>query len=462
MRISDTLTAQDMEMEFGDCVRVYLCGVTVYDEAHVGHARTIIVFDVLRRYLESMGHAVDMVQNFTDVDDKIINRARMEKRPAAEITERYIQNYHRDFDALNVKRARAYPRATEHIEDMIRLIGDLVQKGMAYASRNGVYFAVSRFAGYGKLSKKRTEDLQAGARVGIDEDKRDPLDFALWKFADDGPAWDSPWGRGRPGWHIECSAMSVKYLGADFDIHGGGRDLIFPHHENEIAQSEGHSGDRFARTWMHVGMVTINGDKMSKSMDNIKSVRHVLEDWGPNTIRLFCLSGHYSKPIDYTGRLLRESLTRWRQLETAYAELIHARGSGDAGDAARMVQECRREFARGLEGNFNTHEALSAFFKMVKEVNRLASDGQMTQNASEVIMPEVKHCMGILGLDIPEMTEGYIASVNGMIQKRKDLRESGQYDEADRIREQISEMGIELLDHKSGTSWIKKEKIRAE
>ena len=461
MRIVDTLTARDMEMEFGDCVRIYLCGVTVYDEAHVGHARTIIAFDVLRRYLESTGRTVDLVQNFTDVDDKIISRARMEERTAAEISQRYMKNYHRDFDALNVARARTYPKATEHIGDMIRLIDGLVQKGMAYTSTNGVYFAVSKFAGYGRLSKKRTGDLLAGARVGVDEDKRDPLDFALWKFAADEPAWDSPWGRGRPGWHIECSAMSAKYLGADFDMHGGGRDLIFPHHENEIAQSEGYSGGRFARAWMHVGMVTINGDKMSKSMNNIKTVRHVLENWSANTVRLFCLSGHYSKPIDYTDALLKESLIRWRQAEAAWHELIQAR-AGDAGDAGQVARECRREFVRALEEDFNTHAALSAFFKMVREVNRLASDGQMTQGIADAIRPEMERCMGILGLAMPDMSREYIESVNEMVRQRREMRQAGRYDEADSIRDRISEMGIELLDHKSGTSWIRKEPVKAE
>ena len=466
MRIADTLTGQDMEMGFGDRVRIYLCGVTVYDEAHVGHARTIIVFDVLRRYLESTGRAVDLVQNFTDVDDKIINRAKTEGLSASEISQRYMENYHRDFDALNVARAQTYPKATEHINDMIRLIGGLVQKGMAYASTNGVYFAVSKFAGYGKLSKKRTEDLLAGARVGVDEDKRDPLDFALWKFATDDPAWDSPWGRGRPGWHIECSAMSAKYLGADFDIHGGGRDLIFPHHENEIAQSEGYWGGRFARAWMHVGMVTINGDKMSKSLNNIKTVRHVLEDWGANTVRLFCLSGHYSKPIDYTSALLRESLTRWRQVEAAWHELVQAPAGDDDDDddnsAVQAAQDCRREFARALEGDFNTHEALSAFFKMVKEANKMASEGRMRRGAADAIRPEMERCMGILGLSVQDMSREYIESVNEMVRHRREMRQAGRYGEADAIRDKISEMGIELLDHKSGTSWIRKEPVRAE
>jgi len=462
MRIADTLSAREKEMRFGDRVRIYLCGVTVYDDAHIGHARTIIVFDVLRRYLESRGHAVELVQNFTDVDDKIISRARGEGGTAADISERYIASYHRDFDGLNVKRAAAYPRATGHIPDMVSLIEGLVRKGIAYVGRNGVYFAVSKFPGYGRLSKKRTGELRAGARIGVDEGKRDPLDFALWKFSDTGPKWDSPWGAGRPGWHIECSAMGLRYLGSGFDIHGGGRDLIFPHHENEIAQSEAHAGEPFARCWMHVGMVTINGEKMSKSIGNVKSVGRVLEDWGPNVIRLFCLSGHYSKPIDYSEDLLRESLIRWRQAEAAYFELVHAQGEGGSAGIRDAAMECGREFGRGLEDDFNTHEALSAFFRLVREVNRLAAGGRLTGDAGDAARPEIERCMGILGLAIPEISDGEVRSINEMISEREELRRAGRYEEADRIRAEISSLNVELLDHGSGTTWVRRERIRAE
>ncbi|MGI0075567.1 MAG: cysteine--tRNA ligase, partial [Nitrosotalea sp.] len=285
MRIFDTLSVAEKNVDTANMVKIYLCGVTVYDESHIGHARTIIVFDTLRRYLESNGAKVNLVQNFTDVDDKIINRAKKENTLAQTITTRYIKNYFDDFDKLNVKRADLYPKATEHITDMIDLIKGLTDKGFAYVSKNGVYFSVLKFKEYGKLSKKKTDELISGARVEVDETKKDPLDFALWKFSDDSPTWDSPWGKGRPGWHIECSAMSLKYLGSNFEIHGGGRDLIFPHHENEIAQSESFSGINFAKIWMHVGMVTINGEKMSKSLGNTKSIDHVLKIWGPNIVR---------------------------------------------------------------------------------------------------------------------------------------------------------------------------------
>ncbi|MFB5609744.1 MAG: cysteine--tRNA ligase, partial [Nitrosarchaeum sp.] len=322
MKLQDTLSNTEQTLDISKSVKIYLCGVTVYDESHIGHARTIIVFDVLRRYLESKGIEVNFIQNFTDVDDKIINRAKIENKTAEQISLKYIQNYFIDFDRLNVKHATRYPKATDHIEDIKDFIKKLIEKDVAYITKNGVYFSVSKFPQYGKLSKKKIDELQSGARIEIDEAKKDPLDFALWKISDVKPFWNSPWGNGRPGWHIECSAMSIKYLGENFDIHGGGRDLIFPHHENEIAQSESCTSNQFAKIWMHVGMVTINGEKMSKSLGNIKSIKHVLDNWGSNIIRLFCLSGHYTKPIDYSEELLKENLIKWRQVETCYYELI--------------------------------------------------------------------------------------------------------------------------------------------
>ena len=323
MRIYDTLSTTEQEIQSKN-IRIYLCGITVYDESHIGHARTIIIFDVLRRFLENHEYKVNFVQNFTDVDDKIINRANTEGIHPIELSKRYIEHYFEDFDRLNIKRATQYPKATEHITDIIDLIKKLIDSGYAYLSLNGVYYSVSKFRDYGKLSKRKTEDLIAGARITVDETKNDAMDFALWKFSESEPNWPSPWGNGRPGWHIECSAMSLKYLGENFEIHGGGRDLIFPHHENEIAQTEAITKNPLAKLWLHVGMVTINGEKMSKSLGNIKTVRFVLNNWGPNIIRLFCISGHYSKAIDYSEDLLRENLIKWRQVETAYYEMIMA------------------------------------------------------------------------------------------------------------------------------------------
>ena len=462
MKIHDTLSGQEKEIDASSKVRIYLCGVTVYDESHVGHARTVIVFDVLRRYLESKGIKVEIIQNFTDVDDKIINRARRENVRASAISSKYISNYYRDFDELNIIRATQYPKATEHIEDMQRLIQDLIDKNIAYVSKNGVYFAVSKFPEYGKLSKKKIDDLQSGARVDVDEEKNDPLDFALWKFSEIQPVWDSPWGKGRPGWHIECSTMSLKYLGENFEIHGGGRDLIFPHHENEIAQSEAHTGKPFAKTWLHVGMVTINGEKMSKSLGNIRSVRYVLENCGPNVVRLFCLSGHYSKPIDYSEDLLIEEITKWRQIESSYFELFHAQGDGSVEEIQKIVTECKKEFDSALEDDLDTHGALSSFFKLVKEINRLAAAESINKSLSKETIPEFEGMLEILGLKLPKVTEEEKQSINQLIEKRESLRKEKQFDDADKIRDQITEMNIELIDHKSRTIWMKKEKIKAE
>ena len=461
MKLQDTLSNSEQEVDISDKVRIYLCGVTVYDESHIGHARTIIIFDVLRKYLEEKGVKVDFIQNFTDVDDKIINRAKSENVSAEEISSRYIKNYFKDFDALSVKRATNYPKATEHIKDIIRFIKKLIEKNTAYVSKNGVYFSVAKFSDYGKLSKKKIEELQSGARIEIDEAKNDPLDFALWKFSDTEPLWDSPWGKGRPGWHIECSTMSIKYLGENFDIHGGGRDLIFPHHENEIAQSESFTSNPFARIWMHVGMVTINGEKMSKSLGNIKSIKHVLENWGSNIIRLFCLSGHYSKPIDYSEELLKENLIKWRQAETCYFELIHASKNQNNG-IEEQVENISKDFDIALEDDFNTHLALSAFFILVKETNRLAAEDKLGKNDAQIIKKEFERMLDILGLKIPKITVEQKEKIDKMIQDREEFRKLKQFQDADRIRDKLNEIGIELIDHKGKTIWMIKEKIKSD
>ncbi|KEQ57277.1 Cysteine--tRNA ligase protein [Marine Group I thaumarchaeote SCGC AAA799-B03] len=461
MKLQDTLSNAEQELDVSKKVKIYLCGVTVYDESHIGHARTIIVFDVLRKYLEDKGIEIEFIQNFTDVDDKIINRAQTENTNAETISTRYIENYFKDFDGLNVKHATNYPKATEHIDDIIKFIEKLIEKEIAYVSKNGVYFAVSKFPEYGKLSKKKIDELESGARIEVDEAKNNPLDFAVWKFSDVEPVWDSPWGKGRPGWHIECSAMSTKYLGENFDIHGGGRDLIFPHHENEIAQSESFTGNQFAKIWMHVGMVTIDGEKMSKSIGNIKSIKHVLENWGPNIIRLFCLSGHYSKPIDYSEELLKENLTKWRQVETCYYELIHANNQNNE-NVSEIVQKLGSEFDKALEDDFNTHMALSAFFQLVKETNRLAAEEKLGTEDAKIIKQEFQRMLKILGLDIPEMTDSMKQEIDTMIANREKFRQEKQFQEADQIRDKLNEMNVELIDHKGKTIWMKKENIKAE
>ena len=461
MKIHDTLSSVEQKLDTTKKIKIYLCGVTVYDESHIGHARTIIVFDVLRKYLESKGIEIDLVQNFTDVDDKIINRANSENTTAEEISTKYIKNYFKDFDELNVKRATNYPKATEHIKEIIEFIEKLIKKQMAYPSKNGVYFSVSKFSEYGKLSKKKIDELQSGSRIEIDESKKDPLDFAIWKFSDIKPVWESPWGKGRPGWHIECSAMSIKYLGENFDIHGGGRDLIFPHHENEIAQSEACTNSQFAKIWMHVGMVTISGEKMSKSLGNTKSIKYVLNNWGPNIIRLFCLSGHYSKVIDYSEEMLKENLTKWRQVETCYYELIHTNSENQT-KITENVKKIGTEFDNALEDDFNTHLALSAFFQLVKETNRLAAEEKLGKKDAEIIKKEFERMSIILGLSIPKMTEEEKQEIDDLILNREQMRKEKQFVEADKIRDKLNEMNIELIDHKEKTIWMKKEKIKSE
>ena len=462
MKISDTLTNQKKELEFSDKVRIYLCGVTVYDQSHIGHARTIIVFDTLRRFLEANGTQVELIQNFTDVDDKIINRAKEQGESASGLSTKYIQTYFEDSDRLNIRRATNYPKATEHIDDMINLIQNLVDKESAYVSKNGVYFRVSKFSEYGKLSKKKTDDLESGARIEVDESKESPLDFALWKFSDEQPNWESPWGKGRPGWHIECSAMSIKYLGKNFEIHGGGRDLIFPHHENEIAQSESFTSEQFAKIWMHAGMITINGEKMSKSVGNVKSINHVLESWGPNVVRLFCISGHYSKPIDYTEDLLKENLIRLRQIETCYYELRLAEESQETEDISSLLEESREKFDAALNDDFNTSLGLSIFFNMIKTINSLAADEKISKKIAVQALPVLEYMLEVLGIEIQTVSDEEIESVFELINKRETLREEKQFEEADKIRDQIAGLGISLIDHKNKTLWMKKEAIKSE
>ena len=462
MQIFDTLRNTKTELEFSDKVRIYLCGVTVYDDAHIGHARTIIVFDVLRRFLESQKIPVEFVQNFTDVDDKIIERAHQEKTPPLELAAKYTKNYFDDFDGLNVKRATKYPKATEHIEDMQNLISNLVDKKYAYVTKNGVYFSVSKLTEYGKLSKKKIDDLVSGARVTVDEEKSNPIDFALWKFSNSAPSWDSPWGKGRPGWHIECSAMSLKYLGENFEIHGGGRDLIFPHHENEIAQSESNTSKQFAKIWMHVGMITINGEKMAKSIGNVKSVNHVLEDWGPNVIRLFCLSGHYSKPIDYSEKLLKENITKLRQIESCYYELRLAEVDDTGSAADIVVNECQNEFNSALNNDFNTPLALAAYYKLIRAVNSVAAEEKLTVPDAKRILPAFERMSEILGIHIVKVTDQEKNEINRMIKKRDEYRVEKNYEQADKIRDEIAKKNIIFVDHKNSTTWVKREKIKAE
>ena len=456
MKILDTLSGNEKEPESSGKVRIYLCGVTVYDESHIGHARTIIVFDVLRRYLESNGIEVELVQNFTDVDDKIINRAKRENVRVSAISSRYIQEYYDEFDALNVKRATKYPKATEHIQDMLNLIQTLVDNKIAYVSKNGVYFSISKFPEYGKLSKKKIEELISGARVEVDDAKNDPLDFALWKFSQDDPSWESPWGRGRPGWHIECSTMSLKYLGENFEIHGGGRDLIFPHHENEIAQSESATSKPIAQNWVHVAMVTIDGEKMSKSLGNIKSVKNLLKNWSPNVIRLFCIAAHYSKPIDYSEELLKEHETNWNKARLAYYKLIQTEKEGEGiEEIDEKLTHLKEEFSNALEENLNTHMALSAFYRLVTFC--FGNEEHLTKSVAQKIIPIFEEMMNVLGLKIDKVSEEEKIQIQNLIKQREKFREQKMYEEADGIRDKLDAKGIKLKDEIHQTIWMKKE-----
>jgi cysteinyl-tRNA synthetase len=400
------------------------------------------------------------VQNFTDVDDKIINRARIEGIDPIELAKKYIQLYFEDFHALNVAEANLYPRVTEHISEIVQVISGLLEKNYAYISTNGVYFRVKSFAKYGSLSKKSTEQLEAGSRVEVDSSKEDPLDFALWKFHSDYPTFTSPWGNGRPGWHIECSAMVLKYLGESIEIHGGGNDLIFPHHENEIAQSESYTGKKFARIWMHVGMVTINSEKMSKSLGNIVPIKEALQKWGPNVIRLFCLSVRYTKPLDYKDSLLKEAAQKWKQIEVCVWELEDWKG-GSSNNKGRLLNSCAstsRLFNRAMENNLDTPSAIREFMKFVNEfVNSVTADDLDEEIASKAKLT-IHTILNMLGLKIASVNPEDRNQIESMVKLREKLRKERKFKEADSIRLELAkEYSVELLDHKYRTTWLKSE-----
>ncbi|HYP42572.1 MAG TPA: cysteine--tRNA ligase, partial [Candidatus Nitrosocosmicus sp.] len=440
MKLFNSLTNQIEDFTLTDnSVKIYLCGVTVYDDCHIGHARTIVVFDVLRRYFLSKNFDVEFIQNFTDVDDKIINKAKAEGTTYDLISKKYIKSYFSDFDALNVIRSTYYPKVTEHIDDIIKFIDGLIRKNKAYVGLNGVYYRVKSFRNYGKLSNKKGELLEAGARIEVDESKDDPRDFALWKFHPSEPLWDSPWGSGRPGWHIECSTMAIKFLGHNFDIHGGGQDLIFPHHENEIAQSEGLFDEAFAKTWLHIGMVTIKSEKMSKSIGNTIKISELLEKIDPNVIRLFCLSAHYSKPLDYSEGIIEEIKTRWGQIENAYYELKY-RIDNDLQyaqttqfDYAVFKSECigyYEEFEGFIEENLNLSNALTSFFKLISKINSIFSIEVADKEKSCFIYELLEKFMFVLGLKIAPDLGKHRDIIQELIKKRDTFRNFKNYEAA--------------------------------
>lgn len=458
-KLSDTI--EDIGNTEDNKIRIYVCGITVYDDCHIGHARTIVVFDVLRRYLNYKGKELVYVQNFTDVDDKIINRAESDGKSAEEISSKYITSYFNDFSKLNVLKADFYPRATDHINEIIEAIKILREKNYTYTTLNGIYFRVRSFPDYGKLSKKRIDELEEGTRIEIDNLKEDPLDFALWKFSSDVPNWESPWGCGRPGWHIECSVMVSKFLGKEIEIHGGGSDLVFPHHENEIAQSETFTNRKLAKLWMHVGMVTINSEKMSKSLRNMIILNTALKNWGSNVLRLYLISSQYSKPMDYNDEILQESLQKWRQIEHCIYELITTKNEKE--DLSEFEEKCKTyltDFLSALEINLNTPLALSKFMKLVSYVNNLSSSEKLTIHMADKALPMLYTIMDIIGLRIMRVDNDAKEQIEQMIAERNKLRGEKNFQEADVVRKKILEIfDVELTDHGNYTSWKKKEII---
>ncbi|MDO9618263.1 MAG: cysteine--tRNA ligase [Pseudomonas sp.] len=437
----------------GNQVRMYVCGMTVYDFCHIGHARVMVAFDVVTRWLRHRGYEVTYVRNITDIDDKIIKRANDNGEPFEALVERMIAAMHEDEARLNVLRPDQEPRATGHIAGMHQMIQTLIDKGFAYAPGNGdVYYRVGKFVGYGKLSRKKIEDLKIGARIEVDEAKQDPLDFVLWKGVKPGePSWESPWGAGRPGWHIECSVMSTCCLGETFDIHGGGPDLVFPHHENEIAQSEAATGKLYANAWMHAGAVRVDGEKMSKSLGNFFTIREVLEKYHPEVVRYLLVSSHYRSPINYSEDSLREAKGALERFYNALKGLPDTAPSGGEAFVER--------FATAMDDDFNSPEACAVLFELAREINRLRENDVQAAAGLAARLKELAGVLGVLQLE-PEAflqagAAGKVdaAEVEALIAARLQARAEKNWGESDRIRDQLTAMGVVLEDGKGATTW---------
>lgn len=438
-------------------VRIYACGPTVYNYFHIGNARPFIVFDTLRRYLEHKGYEVKFVQNFTDIDDKMIRRANEEGITVKELGERFIAEYYKDADALGIERATVNPKATEHIPEIIDIIKKLEEKGLAYAVENGdVYYNTKGFAGYGKLCGQCMDDLESGARIEVDNIKRNPMDFALWKAQKPGePAWESPWGMGRPGWHIECSAMSMKYLGETIDIHCGGKDLVFPHHENEIAQSEGATGKPFVRYWMHNGFINVDNQKMSKSLGNFFTVRDIAKEFDLEAVRMFMLSAHYRSPINFSRDMIEQAKASLDRLYTArdhYAFLMQNAPEGELGEkeAALMekVKAVREGFDSAMDDDMNTANAIGQLFELVREANA-ALDEKSVKAASKAVLDAMDELCGVLGI-LRRKTDEKDDVVEQLLAARAEARANKNWAESDRLRDEIVKLGYILKDTKQG------------
>jgi len=452
VRIFNTLSSREEEfLAQGDVVTMYVCGVTPYAECHLGHAMSYIVFDMVRRYLEYRGYKVKHVQNFTDIDDKIIKRSQELNVPPTEVAEKFIAQYFADMDVLNVQRAQLYPRATEEVPKIIEVIQGLVDRGHAYEAKGDVYFRVTSDPDYGKLSHQSLDSLQAGARVEVGIEKEHPLDFALWKAAKPGePWWQSPWGRGRPGWHIECTAMSLRHLGETLDIHGGGQDLIFPHHENEIAQSECFTGTApFVRYWLHNGLVQLEGEKMSKSLGILVTIRETLERFSPDAIRLFILSSHYRGPVSFSEEGLtaaEKGMERLRQAAKA-----DGRATADCQPGTIDTGIFRQRFIDAMDADFNSAQALAALFDLAREINRGVSQRAGVEEAQRMLL-ELGRVLGFTFED-RDVRLGADAFVELLISVRADLRTLKQWQLADSIRCRLGELGVVLEDGPQGTTW---------
>ena len=451
MKLSDTLTGEKRDFApAGGTVRMYVCGVTPYSSAHVGHAMSYIVFDVLHRYLEFRGFSVHRVQNFTDIDDKLIDRAAQEGATVEALAEKHIAEYFEDMAALNVREADLYPRATQEIPKIVEVISGLIDSGHAYASGGDVYFRVRSAADYGKLSHRSLDSMRAGARIEPGAEKEHPMDFALWKSAKAGePAWESPWGPGRPGWHIECSAMALRYLGESIDIHGGGQDLVFPHHENEIAQSEAFTGARpFAAFWLHNGLLNLDSEKMSKSIGNLVTIRDALQRYSADAIRLSVLNAHYRSPGYYSDEALAGA-------ERAAARLRQAVGApANAGASQRLDDaSARRRFTEAMDDDLSTPQALAALFDLARDVNRASSESRGVAQAQETL----RELAGVLGLTLEQREAAVDADLAGraqaLVDRRAELRATRDFAGADALRSELAAMGVEVTDSPSGTTW---------
>jgi cysteinyl-tRNA synthetase len=459
MRIYNTLTRKKEELiPVRDReVRMYVCGPTVYNYFHIGNARVFITFDTFRRYLKYRGYKVIYVQNFTDIDDKLIKRAKEEGVTVKEIAEKYIEEYFRDADVLGIERADYHPRATENIPEIIEIIKTLQNKGYAYEVEGDVYYRARKFEDYGKLSHQNLEELEAGARVQVEERKEDPLDFTLWKRAKPGePSWDSPWGKGRPGWHIECSAMALKYLGETIDIHAGGPDLIFPHHENEIAQSEGATGKPFAKYWMHVGYLNINNEKMSKSLGNFFTAREIAARYDPEVIRFFMLSAHYRNPINFSPELLDQAGKALERLYNTIDNLAHLFKNTDDTEERpyflKRLEELRDKFINAMDDDFNTADAISILFDISREINTVLNE-RSKKNHIDRALNLLKELGGILGILKKERDVILEKEIEALIKKREQARKEKDWPTADSIREELKKKGIILEDTPAGVRW---------